>query len=240
MPIQYIREVYPDSGFLTFSDSLSQLMTSIDPPPENYYWRVLSGSNYVGSGIYNLDFKIYTDSQNGNFFLDYMLGSNGQGLNYRRSNDHQIIIGQSFGCLPEGITFSSQEEIDNFKSNYPNCNHIAGSVTISGNYLVNNITNLNGLDEVKSIGGNLRFNNNNVLTDITGLENLTSIGGTLSVTDNPLLTDISGLNNINTVGRQLLIDGNAALENLTGLNSISTIGLNFSSKIMILCLILKG
>ena len=52
-------------------------------------------------------------------------------------------------CLPEGITFSSQEEIDNFQNNYPNCTEIEGDVIIEGT----EITNLNGLNILNSIGG---------------------------------------------------------------------------------------
>ena len=54
-------------------------------------------------------------------------------------------------CLPDGITFSTQEQIDNFQTNYPNCSEIEGSVAISGD----DITNLNGLNVLTSIGGDL-------------------------------------------------------------------------------------
>ena len=33
-------------------------------------------------------------------------------------------------CLPEGITFSTQAEIDNFQTNYPGCTEIEGDVVI--------------------------------------------------------------------------------------------------------------
>ena len=32
----------------------------------------------------------------------------------------------SQGCLPEGITFTTQEQIDNFQINYPGCTEIEG------------------------------------------------------------------------------------------------------------------
>ena len=51
-------------------------------------------------------------------------------------------------CLPEGITFNTQEEIDNFQTNYPNCTEIEGGVKIEGN----DITNLDGLNVITSIG----------------------------------------------------------------------------------------
>ena len=46
-------------------------------------------------------------------------------------------------CLPEGITFTTQEQIDSFQINYPGCTEIEGDVQICGN----DITNLNGLND---------------------------------------------------------------------------------------------
>ncbi len=60
----------------------------------------------------------------------------------------EMISGQ---CLPEGITFNSQSEIDSFEVNYPGCAEIEGSVIINGT----DITSLNGLNMITSIGGNL-------------------------------------------------------------------------------------
>jgi len=37
-------------------------------------------------------------------------------------------------CLPEGIMFYSQEQIDNFQTNYPGCTEIEGDVIIEGNW----------------------------------------------------------------------------------------------------------
>ena len=70
----------------------------------------------------------------------------------------------SQSCLPEGITFSTQEQIDNFQTDNPGCTEIEGDVTISGN----DITNLNGLNVVTSIGGNLIVRHNEALTSLTG------------------------------------------------------------------------
>jgi len=52
-------------------------------------------------------------------------------------------------CLPEGITFSNQAEIDNFQTNHPDCTEIEGGVLIEGN----DITNLNGLNVLESVDG---------------------------------------------------------------------------------------
>jgi hypothetical protein len=57
---------------------------------------------------------------------------------------HFLIIAQTKdACLPEGITFTTQEQIDNFQANYPYCTEIEGDVII-GYYLSSDISNLNG------------------------------------------------------------------------------------------------
>lgn len=54
-------------------------------------------------------------------------------------------------CLPEGITFSTQEQIDNFQEDYPGCTVIEGGVLIEGT----DITNLDGLDVITAFGNYL-------------------------------------------------------------------------------------
>jgi hypothetical protein len=95
-------------------------------------------------------------------------------------------------CLPEGIWFSTQTQIDSFPVNYPGCSGIEGFVVINGS----DITNLDGLAGVTSIAGGLSIYSNNALTDITALENLTSIGGRLCIYKNNKLISLEGLDNI--------------------------------------------
>jgi len=121
-------------------------------------------------------------------------------------------------CLPEGITFTTQAEIDNFQTNYPNCTEIEGHVGISGD----DITNLNGLNVLISIGGFLWIEDNNALTNLSGLEELILIGGSLVIIDNSIAS-ISNLSSLSTIGINLFISGNNSLTSLTGLNNITTI-----------------
>jgi hypothetical protein len=95
-------------------------------------------------------------------------------------------------CLPNGITFSSQVVIDNFHINYPGCTDIEGDVTIWGD----DITSLNGLSVLTSIGANLEIKFNHALIDLEGLGNLTSIGGEFILYYNNSLTSLTGLGNI--------------------------------------------
>ncbi len=155
-------------------------------------------------------------------------------------------------CLPDGITFSSQAEIDDFQTNHPNCIEIEGDVTIAGDDITNlnglsvltsiggnlstgnfdewnpNLTSLSGLENVTSIGGDLGIFSNNILTNLVGLDNLVSIGGDLGIGDlwtgNPKLTSLTGLENLTSIGGDLSIKYNDTLINLTGLDNLTSIG----------------
>ena len=130
----------------------------------------------------------------------------------------------SQSCLPEGITFSTQEQIDNFQINHPGCTEIEGNVKIHGN----DITNLNGLNVLTTIGGFLRIWGNASLVSLTGLENLTSIKGHLIIGDfqeeNLSLSSLTGLDNVTSIGGHLSINNNDALTSLTGLDNVTSIG----------------
>ncbi len=133
-------------------------------------------------------------------------------------------------CLPLGITFTTQEQIDNFTTNYPDCTEIEGNVTIVGS----NITNLNGLNVLTSIGSVLTIYYNDALTNLTGLESLTSVGGNLTIGGNNVLTSLTGLEGLNTIGGSLNIGwydwleiyGNPSLTSLAGLDNLTSIGYN--------------
>ena len=122
-------------------------------------------------------------------------------------------------CLPDGITFATQEQIDDFKINYPNCTEIEGSVIIMGY----DINNLNGLNVITSIGGGLQFIGNPFLTSLTGLNNLTSVGAHLTINQSDTLANLSGLDNLSSIGGHILITQNKILTSLIGLESVTSI-----------------
>jgi len=129
-------------------------------------------------------------------------------------------------CLPEGITFTTQSQIDSFPILYPNCTEIEGDVVILGN----DIINLDGLINLTIIGGDFDIGSGNYgnpqLTDISGLENITSVGGRLYISNNHLLSTLSSLN-ISYLGgggsynSGLVIMENISLTNLNGLEGIT-------------------
>ena len=136
----------------------------------------------------------------------------------------------SQSCLPEGISFYSQTDIDSFPVNYPECIDILGDVLISGA----DITNLYGLGSLVSIGGDLLIESNNILTDLAGLENLESISGSLYIGNlyfgsypycngNASLTSLAGLNALNHIGGNLEIYCNDNLSSLSGLENLVSV-----------------
>jgi len=138
----------------------------------------------------------------------------------------------SQSCLPLGITFTTQEQIDNFQTDNPDCSEIEGDVRIEGD----NITNLYGLNNLVAFGGDLKigwYNHSNPnLTNLNGLENVTFIGGDLVIHNNDALTNLTGLDNLTYIQGNLNIGiylgrksaDNPSLISLTGLENLDSIG----------------
>jgi len=132
-------------------------------------------------------------------------------------------------CLPEGITFTTQTQIDSFQINFPNCTNILGSVRLEGDP-PNDITNLNGLNVLTSIGGNLWIGSDMWpggcigldLTSLSGLNNVTSIGGSFQLCGCSL-SNLSGLESLTSVGGSIQIHDNW-LSSLNGLENLDSIG----------------
>jgi hypothetical protein len=133
------------------------------------------------------------------------------------------------GCLPDGITFSSQAEIDNFPANYPGCTMIEGDVIVQ-EVVAGDIVSLDSLYPLViiegSVGIGLFSEGNLALGDLNGLENLTTIGEELNLFSNPMLSNLSGLSNLTTIGNEMTVSENPTLTNLEGLNSLIAIGGN--------------
>jgi len=138
-------------------------------------------------------------------------------------------------CLPDGITFTTQAQIDSFQINYPNCTEIEGDV-----YIFGEIWNLHGLSVVTSIGGHLRISNNDTLLTLNGLESLTTIGGSLTIGLydwgwNLSLTSIASLSSLDSIGGGISISANLNLISLVGLEGITTLqglGIHFNNSLV--------
>jgi len=133
-------------------------------------------------------------------------------------------------CLPEGIWFSTQTQIDSFQIIYPGCTEIDGDVRIQGD----DIKNLYGLNVLTSIGGDLIIRDNDSLVSLSGLEGVLSISSDFSILGSNALINLSGLDNLTSIGGNLKIgdyffpSGNQSLTSLVGLNNLVSVGGNLT------------
>jgi hypothetical protein len=159
------------------------------------------------------------------------------------------LAGLAQSCLPEGITFTTQAQIDSFQVNYPGCTEIQGNVVIAGGTSIMNLnglsnlssilgkvsifncpvlSNLHGLEGLTYIGGNLEigdcFSTGLGLTSLEGLDGLTNIDGALRFLGIRFLTSMTGLQNLISTGGGIEIQGVPLITDLTGLESLSSIG----------------
>ncbi len=145
-------------------------------------------------------------------------------------------------CPTGDVTFTSQQEVDDFALNYPNCTILPGSLYVGSGGGNNNISSLAGLSQLISITGNLIVKNT-MLTSFNGLNNLTEIEGDFELGDyqeaggnefpcipsttyndgNQQLIDFSGLGSLASIGGNMKVAGNFALVNFTGLEQLQTI-----------------
>jgi len=130
----------------------------------------------------------------------------------------------SQSCLPKGIEFNTQAQVDSFQYNNPNCTEIEGPVTISsGPNFADKIMNLNGLSVLTSLLGDLNIDECVLLSNLSGLDNITHIGGDLLISSNDSITNLTGLEGLTSIGGNLEITSNDALSDLTGLNNLTSI-----------------
>jgi len=150
----------------------------------------------------------------------------------------------SQSCLPEGITFSTQTQIDNFQVNYPGCTEIEGFVKIEGPDITHltglsvitaiggtltigvteNLETLSGLGTLQSIGGNFAIGENSALVNLSGLESLSEISGNFWIFDNNNLTNVSGFVALVSIGETISIYFNPSMSDLSGLSTLNSIG----------------
>ncbi len=121
---------------------------------------------------------------------------------------------------------------------------VTGTVSIKGTLL----SNLVGLESLKTIGGDLVITDNNYLTKLSGsaLSELESVSGDILIQNNAALTsvdlpslvnanlitidsnanlvEVGGYDNLSVLGEGLIIENNPALTTISGFSALVTIG----------------
>ena len=137
---------------------------------------------------------------------------------------HGLLFGQN--CLPEGITFERQSQIDSFSIHYPGCTVIEGDVCIGDCELPlesSDITNLDGLSQLTSIKGKIIMSNNHQLTSLVGLQNLTVFEDDVRITYSYALSSLEGLNQVRLMKGSFTLEFISGLESITGFENLDTI-----------------
>ncbi|HEY3387340.1 MAG TPA: hypothetical protein VGK46_12570, partial [Saprospiraceae bacterium] len=115
-------------------------------------------------------------------------------------------------CSEFPIEITSQEQIDNFTTTYPGCDHTQ-TLRIEGN----DITNLLGLEVIKSVG-ELTIVNAPNLTSLEGMHELNYAVNL--VIQHTGITSLDGLRNLDTIYFVGAINGNDQLVDLSGLEEL--------------------
>lgn len=148
-------------------------------------------------------------------------------------------------CPSSGfIQLLSQEDVDSFLVEYPNCTEIFQELQINGLDITNlaglqnltaveslsiinndNLESLDGLQNLESVvGTHFRISNNPALQNLDGLSGLTTVDGlSFDISFNASLSQIDGLANASIITSEFTVAHNAVLENLNGLVGISEI-----------------
>ncbi len=123
-------------------------------------------------------------------------------------------------CLPAGITFTAQSQIDGFTSAYPGCKVVGGTVYVLGA----GIKNLDSLIHLERISGDLLISNNDSLENLRGLANLQSVGLAMRVQNNPRLESLDGLEQLTAVeGDFFYVGNNDHVRDLEGLEKLDSV-----------------
>jgi hypothetical protein len=102
------------------------------------------------------------------------------------------------------LYFTTQAEVDAFALDYPNCTYFAGDIRIENT----EITHLDGLNLLDSIGGNFQIINNDSLLNFSGMESLKQVNGIFEVTGNDRIADFTGLSGLELIDSTFLVRDN--------------------------------
>jgi Secretion system C-terminal sorting domain/Receptor L domain len=212
-----VNLISPQNGSTNVSVS-SALSWNTNPFATGYLLRV--GTTLGGGNILN-DLDVgNTTSHNLATNLPYLTTIFVRITPYNINGAGQLLNDESFitigppTCLPGGITFNTQAQIDAFPIDHPGCETIQGNVTVTGS----SITNLDGISQIKNVEGNFTITGCTSLNDYSPISNLEVVNGNLYI-KRVTAGDISGFNNLSYVGGNLSFVGNyPGIANINGFN----------------------
>ena len=129
-------------------------------------------------------------------------------------------------CPSGDVTLSSQEALDEFVTQYGDCEEINGNfllvtgLTTDGpggvGTILSNITNTSGLNKLKIIRGDLTITIE--ASDLRNFTSLEEVEGELSITNSNNLLVIDSFNSLRRAG-SIVVANNGVLETINGFNT---------------------
>ena len=132
------------------------------------------------------------------------------------------------GCLTQGIVFTTQSQLDQFKADNPTCKVIEDDLVI-GSYSVligknKDIINLTPLSNIEEVKGNLIISSLENLIDLAAFSKLKKVGRDIIIQGNSKITSLKGLEGLSGVeGKLELFSNNVAKMTTKGLDNIKYI-----------------
>ena len=118
------------------------------------------------------------------------------------------------GVYDASIDCAHHEMTDSDLMKFSVLNEIQGSFSINDN----NLTNLDGLSNLKRVGGYFYLHNNNI-ADTAGLSSLSTVNGLFDISHNQI-SDLDGLSSLTNVQGAVKIYRNTDLNDISGLSNI--------------------
>lgn len=119
-------------------------------------------------------------------------------------------------CPAGDIVLETQEEVDQFALDFPNCSHIDGNLTIKEW----DVTNLSFLENITSVDGNIIIHQTNA--PAIPLHNLEHVGGDLEINNNGYVEYLE-FPKIESIERNLVINGSTNLLSISGFEMITSL-----------------
>lgn len=147
-------------------------------------------------------------------------------------------------CPTTDIVIKSQSELNQLFNNYPNCHKITKSITfanttnaaltdlrpmlkidsIMGDLVlkINNTPSIEGLSNIKYVGGNVSIQTNDALVSIPKFDSLKHVTKTISISLNPKLISVKSFENLISVGT-ISISQNDLLDTIDAFHHLKSI-----------------
>ncbi len=121
------------------------------------------------------------------------------------------------------ILLTTQSDVDDYFAEGLTCSTVTGNLDIIDDG-TDPITSLNSIlfGDIVTINGDLRIENCNSLSNLNGLQNIKTIGFSLAIINNAILDDISALDDVETIGDRLEI-AFTAIPQITSFNSLTSV-----------------